>query len=403
MGHVLGEGGWRGDVRRVEIVEGTEFMVCVVENRGEEKGKGGTKGKGEVVGQRVEVWNLLTCTVWWSVNTTVTHLFVDHKAKQFLTMANVEKGCALHLFDPKSPIPIHSHSLDRQIISASLITPTTKTARSKLIVLNDQFELVELEHPLADRSSSLPFTVTDSAPAEEESEVPGIFSNLYKKQEIKVAGAEKRFEGVDVVGGGNNVRVGELLSAPSHVVPPVSRIVRGVLEGWVRRREEVEEKGEEGNEGGLEEMEVDDLEGGNGMRETERVMDVGFMEEVFREMVLGVKPKEAAAVNGVNGQEHQQPRATTKPVKTEAKVNGTTPAAPASASPVKVKEESSVPAESPQKKKKGKKSVVEEEGPVKEEGQGEATPMDVDEEGEEAVKLKGSRSKKGKRKSGEGL
>ncbi|KAJ3026528.1 hypothetical protein HDV00_011778 [Rhizophlyctis rosea] len=281
-------------------------------------------------------------------------------------------------FTPHSPIPVSSQPLPHRVSAASFIAPPrNSTARPRLVILDTAYNLLELERG-SDPTTT--FKLPTTLPSED-AQSRGLFDGMYKPQER----AAPQAAGVVQTGyRGTNKVLEELLGAPSHVLPGVSRVGRAILEGWVRRRKEGEGEGEV-VVGGDVEMEGGEESEGVSVGVEEKVVEVGFMEGLFREMVLGVSAPKAAPTtpatpsNGVNG---HHAAATSTP---SAPVNGT------HASPKKTKKQPPTESEQPpvvDSPKKQKRPAGEDNGG--------AVAMEVDAPTEGQVVKK---KKKGKRKS----
>ncbi|TPX36163.1 hypothetical protein SmJEL517_g01657 [Synchytrium microbalum] len=77
------------------------------------------------------VWNLLTCTVWWSVPMRVSQFVADPESSRLVVSAEdiTTEGrhltSRLHIFQPESPIPIASHDMKSQCVGATFLPNST--------------------------------------------------------------------------------------------------------------------------------------------------------------------------------------------------------------------------------------------------------------------------------------
>ncbi|KAG2174669.1 hypothetical protein INT44_006933 [Umbelopsis vinacea] len=94
------------------------------------------------------VWNLLTCTVWWSYNMTIDHLAVDQQTGVFAVVCNAQdsKESRFIVFEPTSPVPKFVHTVS-EICKAIAWIPvenhevSNSLLSSNLVYLNQNCDL----------------------------------------------------------------------------------------------------------------------------------------------------------------------------------------------------------------------------------------------------------------------
>ncbi|KAF0379969.1 WD40 repeat-like protein [Gigaspora margarita] len=97
------------------------------------------------------VWNLLTCTIWWSYRIEAHHLAVDSKSTRFIIASNSEKlqECRLFVFEPQTAIPVMVHTV-KDIVKAIAYFPRkfdevsspSNAFQSYIIYLNQNYDML---------------------------------------------------------------------------------------------------------------------------------------------------------------------------------------------------------------------------------------------------------------------
>ncbi|CAG8503216.1 7091_t:CDS:10 [Acaulospora colombiana] len=100
------------------------------------------------------VWNLLTCTIWWSYRLEVHHLVADPENSSFAVASNNEKllECTFLIFDPKNYIPIVIHKI-KDFVEAMAYLPkrpdsidsSSNPLLSQIIYLNQKYDMLSIE------------------------------------------------------------------------------------------------------------------------------------------------------------------------------------------------------------------------------------------------------------------
>ncbi|CAG8725295.1 1481_t:CDS:10, partial [Acaulospora morrowiae] len=99
------------------------------------------------------VWNLLTCTIWWSYKFEVHHLAADPENSSFVVASNHEQlqECTFLIFDPKSCIPIVVHNA-KDVVEAIAYLPkrldntdsSSGPLQSQIIYLNQKYDMLTI-------------------------------------------------------------------------------------------------------------------------------------------------------------------------------------------------------------------------------------------------------------------
>ncbi|RKP04551.1 hypothetical protein THASP1DRAFT_26846, partial [Thamnocephalis sphaerospora] len=182
-------------IRHLGFVAGTHYLVVATDTH-------------------LHVWNLLTCSVWWSYRMNVRLLAVDTTSAEFTVAGSLNgtHGDHLVVFDPASPTPrLVLPYRSRAIAYAQ--QPGSQL--SQIIVLNTQNEL----HTLSTKAiaqTSVADTETDSRPLAA-SDTTGLFSSIFGKTEKPEAGTAMLEDGPAVTTGDDD----ELWTLPAHVMPGV--------------------------------------------------------------------------------------------------------------------------------------------------------------------------------------
>ncbi|ORY00710.1 WD40 repeat-like protein [Basidiobolus meristosporus CBS 931.73] len=180
------------------------------------------------------VWNLLSCTIWWSCRLVVTKFAVDQSSSQFaVAVANQYNTTSLVVFEPSQPIPVLIHEIPDTVKSLSFFpkhasdTTESKLA-SNLMLLNGKCDLHILSHtniaPVKEQAKgSLSSTVTNKS----------YFSDIFGAR--KPAETTKQVDEPQRKVQKSKSATKTLLNAPSHVIPPVSSLYEFYMDKMLSR------------------------------------------------------------------------------------------------------------------------------------------------------------------------
>ncbi|KAI8907197.1 quinon protein alcohol dehydrogenase-like superfamily [Gorgonomyces haynaldii] len=164
---------------------------------------------------RLDVWNLLTGSVYWSMMVSLKDIAKDPRTNKFCCVREEGEGGNVCVFDPKSPAPIMIQPLEGKPLHVCYI-PTS--GDSELIVLDKQFVL----HRWSDQTQ---------VQVEPKKQKKSGFGSL-------LTGPKQVFEKkMDV----NNQDFG-FFKTPSHILAPPSKMVLSVLRTMLEPKKIVEEQ-----------------------------------------------------------------------------------------------------------------------------------------------------------------
>ncbi|KND02750.1 uncharacterized protein SPPG_01833 [Spizellomyces punctatus DAOM BR117] len=247
----------RSPIRRVRAV-GTSHLISCTDDR-------------------VYVWNLLSCTLLWSLRLHVHSIAVDPSQSRFVVLAHEDSlpgskhspairrtATRLLIFETGSPTPLASSSLAVPCFSA-VFRP--KKAESDLVLLNQNGEL----EVLSQNDTEGPRVVKK---IEEQPSSRTSLTNLYQNQPTQPTAQPYKATSAIVFD----------ISAPSHVLPPPTQMIMSFLNSFMVPRvsddtvvDAITEKVEEAET--VEET-VDESDGGLIKREA---VDI-----VFKEVLVSV-------------------------------------------------------------------------------------------------------------------
>eukprot|EP01116_Phalansterium_solitarium_P023920 TRINITY_DN8595_c0_g1_i1.p1 TRINITY_DN8595_c0_g1~~TRINITY_DN8595_c0_g1_i1.p1 ORF type:complete len:1176 (+),score=463.09 TRINITY_DN8595_c0_g1_i1:143-3670(+) len=203
--------------------------------------------------ERLYVWDLLTCTVYWSVALDVKEIAVDPEGGRFLVSTRpsdpragkkAAKADYLLLFETGSPSPKHSWRLDSPAVLIAFVPPAVlaksqSRSTSTIFYLTSLQEVFLLEEHKADLD--LEATPAVAAPLQSLEAESRAFEDLYSKLSVADAGPTRTAPGskqhtkaaapvAEVASSTPDGAIDALFSAPSHVLPPVSTLYRAFMD-----------------------------------------------------------------------------------------------------------------------------------------------------------------------------
>ncbi|RUS25040.1 WD40-repeat-containing domain protein [Jimgerdemannia flammicorona] len=215
------------------------------------------------------VWNLLTCTVWWSYQIKVDHLAADRQSSHFIVANNFpdSSDCRFLVFDPRTPIPVLIHSVPDKCRALAYLPrddlPSFSTDRSgassvlghsNVIFLNQKWDLHVLGQAQTDEGSDrdetdardkVSLASITPAPKTYFSDIFGTIRPKPSQEQLKAAAAAQQAAvaaAKDRAGKGEEEeKAFDLLSAPSHVMPSVATVFEAFMEGLLGKVGEVKE------------------------------------------------------------------------------------------------------------------------------------------------------------------
>ncbi|RKO85929.1 hypothetical protein BDK51DRAFT_42094 [Blyttiomyces helicus] len=260
-------------IRRLAFVAGAPFLVASTDSH-------------------LYVWNLLTCTVWWSIEISTEFLAVDPKSSLFAVIEHAphseDKSSRILVFNASSPVPITIRPLDRPSVAVSFLPQDADSSDILIFDENGEYHSLRKEgekqaiDPAVQPSAVRPLSF--------------LFSSIYGKPPVPSAGhptlvAATAPERVAPVGAPTASEwastAAAFLDAPSHVVPPPAKLAPAFLASFVRVRKAPEIDGQAETAAPEEEVDAMDVDPVEAVAEEDReAVDFAFLEESFRKMVL---------------------------------------------------------------------------------------------------------------------
>ncbi|KAI9204433.1 WD40-repeat-containing domain protein [Polychytrium aggregatum] len=203
-----------------------------------------------VTDTHIHVWNLLTCTIWWSVRVgDVAHCASDPKSAHFAVVltGSSDYKSKIAVFHPSSPVSVHNWNVDEDIVSLTFFARADNTARSNsgmsVLILNNKYQLQLV--------SGEQLGGSDEASQEQEqgqqeqireSIAPSLFSSIYGKAAVTepetqsfataaTKSAENYAESTPYLEAAARVhKTVAFLESPSHVLPPPTKLITAFFE-----------------------------------------------------------------------------------------------------------------------------------------------------------------------------
>jgi len=225
-----------------------------------------------ITNQYVTVWNLLSCSVCWSVEAPVTCLATDPQTNLFCAFVAFNKNKShLYIFDPASPRPVavQEKVAKKTDVVCAAFDPETSVSNtqegnakmSKLYFLTKNQELFTLD--IADATSeennaTSQLPVAD--PSVKQSEFLKIFGQpaASKDEPTSASRAGKSVKGTPSV-----AVVKQMMQTPSHVLPSVRSLCSSFLQSLLvskhtSQSEHQNDEEDDASESEEEAMEVDE-------------------------------------------------------------------------------------------------------------------------------------------------
>ncbi|CAH3175366.1 unnamed protein product [Porites evermanni] len=229
-----------------------------------------------ITNQYLTVWNLLSCSVWWSVEAPVTSLATDPQSHLMSTFVAFNKNKShLYIFDPASPRPVAVQatvSRKTDIIAAafyptSLVRGSTEghsPKMSKLYFLTAKQELFTLDcdETTSEENNATTSQTLKADPSVQQSEFLKIFGQPSKsKGECTSANRSAK----PVRGTPSSVVVKQMMQTPSHVLPSVTSLCSSFLQSLLVSKHTSQREGQSDVDNDISEdedeaMEVDEYD-----------------------------------------------------------------------------------------------------------------------------------------------
>ncbi|XP_031551776.1 WD repeat-containing protein 75-like [Actinia tenebrosa] len=192
------------------------------------------------------VWNLLTCSVLWTIEANVGHLISDPNTKHFAAFVNFDKKTHLYIFDPSTPnpvaiqpfvsckAPVFSAGFDRKVTTlSSQDRPITLSKLFFRTRIQELFTLVTEDENDERERTSVPSVVEDDSSAKQD------FFNIFGMPS-KSVGESTSVQplGKVVQGDPKAAAIREMMRIPSHVLPPVSTLCSSFLKSMLVSKED---------------------------------------------------------------------------------------------------------------------------------------------------------------------
>ncbi|TPX45559.1 hypothetical protein SeMB42_g03970 [Synchytrium endobioticum] len=167
---------------------------------------------------RLLVWNLLTCTVWWSVP-IYTKLFVaDPYTSRLLVSENFKKGSRLTLFEPESSTPLAVHVMRTRCVAATFLSGT-----SNVLVMDTMCNLFLWGSESVDKSKP---SQLDPAPTRPTS----LLDNLFGASSITTPVSTSNTEGRNLPIISAIPPLAFLEGKPSHQLPAPRQLISSLMD-----------------------------------------------------------------------------------------------------------------------------------------------------------------------------
>lgn len=193
-----------------------------------------------ITNRYLTVWNLLSCTVWWSVEAPVTCLLSDPQTNLICVFVSFNKNKShLYVFDPASPHPVavqSSVSRKSDVVSAAFdresMLYSNKSGKSfkmsKLYFLNQEQKLFILDFGESGDTKSRVKPQESAAGSEQQTEFYKIFGQSTKS---RAESTSDHRVGKGIRGGTPSCAViRQMLQTPSHVLPSVTALCSSFLQ-----------------------------------------------------------------------------------------------------------------------------------------------------------------------------
>ncbi|KAI7867574.1 quinon protein alcohol dehydrogenase-like superfamily [Spinellus fusiger] len=196
------------------------------------------------------VWNLLTCSVWWSYKCSLAHLAVDSQSGRFAGVQSTSAGDRIMVFEAKSNVPLVLHTVQTGCTAIAWIPQETErdAKTSSLVVLDDRRDLNILSllpHKTATpTATATPTTATETKSLAEETHDKTFFNDILgerlevraqdkEQEELRIKTAMQLREAMkqsrrETQRKEETARTGGL-EAPSHVLPHVESVFESFM------------------------------------------------------------------------------------------------------------------------------------------------------------------------------
>ncbi|XP_077978936.1 WD repeat-containing protein 75-like [Glandiceps talaboti] len=177
------------------------------------------------------VWNLLTCTVHWTVALQLVTLVKDPLTEYF---AAVTKNSEVFVFNPSEQNPKYNYQIDKACIKAAVFVPHDERNTDEDALpwqRNSQLYLMNIDQTILTLKSEEEFLENErqremTARQLQENLPQTPFSIFLEKTEVKQS--SKKTD-VRLHGTPNTTAVKEMLNTPAHVLPPVSSLCNSFM------------------------------------------------------------------------------------------------------------------------------------------------------------------------------
>ncbi|XP_066029403.1 WD repeat-containing protein 75 [Pocillopora verrucosa] len=222
-----------------------------------------------ITNRYLTVWNLLSCTVWWSVEAPVTCLLPDPQTNLICVFVSFNKNKShLYIFDPASPHPVavqSSVSRRSDVVSAVFdresVLCSNKNGKSfkmsKLYFLNQEQKLFTLDFGESEDKKSPVKSQESAAKPEEQTEFYKIFGQSTKS---RAESTSDHRVGKGVRGNPSSAVVRQMLQTPSHVLPSVSSICSSFLQSLLVSKQSAPREDQDNDKNSDDENEVESMD-----------------------------------------------------------------------------------------------------------------------------------------------
>lgn len=217
----------------------------------------------------LNVWNLLNCSVWWSLQANVSCLDCDPQTDLFCAFVTFCKQNTTHLyvFDPASPFPVavkenvsKGNVVCMAFDSVSKVSEYKNMKMSQVYFLTEKQELYTLDF---DETISKEDHTTSQVSIASESEQQTEFLKIFGQTLNCGDGSTSvNRSGKGVIGTPSSAIVKQIVETPSHVLPSVTSLCASFLQSFLvnkhtqQREEQMDEN--DSSESEEENMDVDE-------------------------------------------------------------------------------------------------------------------------------------------------
>ncbi|KJE98056.1 hypothetical protein CAOG_08091 [Capsaspora owczarzaki ATCC 30864] len=183
----------------------------------------------------IYVWNLLTCSVWWSCKLNTSALVLDASSDRFMVFTTVQDPAnrkaqqqRVLLFRPMSAVPVSIfHIQDSRRVTAAAFVPTRKGGLASVVYLGDENDLKMLHTsgPVARKASAL-VPLAANKPTVQQTSYAQLFGSTPSTDAAPAAATAAASSSTSAAAAFSGKSLSAtIFSGPAHVIPPVSQLV----------------------------------------------------------------------------------------------------------------------------------------------------------------------------------